>query len=206
MRCPWSEQSGPHMAAYHDDEWGTPAFEDGTHFEFLVLESAQAGLSWNTVLKKREAYRKAYLGFHPEKVAVFGEEEVGKLCLDRGIIRNRMKIEASVNNARVFLEIVNEWGSFCTYLWHFTQFAPVVGHWENQNEIPAQTSLSLLISKDMKKRGFRFMGPVIIYSHLQAVGIVNDHIRSCFRYQELLDYYRTPLFREKMERIRHIRG
>ncbi len=189
------------MTAYHDTEWGMPACDDRVHFEFLVLESAQAGLSWNTVLNKREAYRRAYQGFCPESVARFSENEIEALCLDRGIIRNRMKIEASVNNARVFLKVAGEWGSFSSYLWHFTQYRPVVGHWERQEEIPAQTSLSQLISKDMKKRGFRFMGPVIVYSHLQAVGVVNDHITSCFRYQELLDHYRTPLFTEAMERL-----
>jgi len=201
-RCPWSEMSGLHMTSYHDEEWGFPAFNDRTQFEFLVLESAQAGLSWNTVLKKREAYRKAYRGFHPEQVAGFKDREIEALLLDKGIIRNKLKIEASVHNARLFLQVVEEWGSFTSYLWHFTEYTPVVGHWESQDEIPAQTSLSQIISRDMKKRGFRFMGPVIVYSHLQAVGIVNDHIRECFRYKQLVDYYKSSHFIEEIKRLK----
>jgi DNA-3-methyladenine glycosylase I len=187
-RCPWS--LGDEMyVKYHDEEWGTPIHDDVKQFEFLVLESAQAGLSWHTVLSKRENYRKAYKGFDPEKVAGFTEKNVGEMMNNPGIIRNRMKIEASINNAKRLLEIRKEFGSFDRYLWSFVYFKPVVGHWKSMSEIPAKTELSDRISKDMKKRGFRFLGSTIIYSHLQAVGIINDHITGCFRYKELLNMY-----------------
>ena len=185
-RCPWCEQTDLERA-YHDTEWGVPVFSDEKQFEFLVLESAQAGLSWLTVLRKRENYRRLYDGFDPEKVAGYGEKKVRKLMSDSGIIRNRKKIEASINNAARFLEVRDEFGSFSDYLWGFTGGVPVTNSWEELSEIPASTELSVAVSRDLKKRGFRFMGPVIVYSHLQATGVVNDHLFWCFRYEEILE-------------------
>lgn len=184
-RCPWCERTDIERA-YHDNEWGVPVFSDEKQFEFLVLESAQAGLSWLTVLRKRENYRRLYDGFDPEKVARYGEKKIQKLMSDSGIIRNRKKIEASINNAARFLEIRDEFGSFSDYLWGFTGGVPVINVWEELSEIPASTKLSVTVSRDLKKRGFRFMGPIIVYSHLQATGVVNDHLVSCFRYEEIL--------------------
>ena len=183
-RCSWCEGEELYRR-YHDEEWGVPVHEDRKHFEFLVLESAQAGLSWSTILKKRENYRKAYRGFDPSVVAGFGPRDVQRLVNDAGIVRNRLKIESSINNAARFLEIQGEFGSFDTYLWGFVDGRPVVNRWKALSEIPANTELSDRISKDLKARGFRFVGSTIIYAHLQAVGVVNDHITSCFRYGEL---------------------
>jgi len=183
-RCSWCTGSELYME-YHDKEWGVPVFDDRKHFEFLVLESAQAGLSWMTILKKRENYRKAYDGFDPEKVAKYGERKRAALLANQGIIRNRLKIDASINNAKHFLEIQKEFGSFSGYIWSFTRGRPIKGKWKNLEDIPARTELSDRVSADLKKRGFKFLGSIIIYSHLQATGIVNDHITSCFRYREL---------------------
>jgi DNA-3-methyladenine glycosylase I len=174
---------------YHDKEWGTPVFDDRKHFEFLVLESAQAGLSWITILKKRENYRRAYDGFDPKKVARYSEKKKAALLADPGIVRNRLKIEASINNASRFLEIQKEFGSFSNYIWSFTprtnggKIRQITGKWKTLAEIPARTELSDRIAVDLKKRGFKFLGSIIIYSHLQATGIVNDHITKCFRYK-----------------------
>lgn len=184
-RCPWCEHTDLERA-YHDKEWGVPVFSDEKQFEFLVLESAQAGLSWLTVLRKRENYRHLYDGFDPEKVVCYGEKKIQELMSDSGIIRNRKKIEASINNAARFLEIRDEFGSFSDYLWGFTGGVPVTNAWEKLSEIPASTELSVTVSRDLKKRGFRFMGPTIVYAHLQATGVVNDHLVSCFRYEEIL--------------------
>jgi len=183
-RCEWCINSELYME-YHDKDWGTPSFDDRKQFEFLVLESAQAGLSWITILKKRENYRLAYDGFDPEKVARYGEKKKAALLANPGIIRNRMKIEASINNAARFLEIQKEWGSFSDYIWSFSKNKTVKGKWKTIGEIPAKTELSDRVAADLKKRGFKFLGSTIMYSHLQAVGIVNDHIVSCFRYKEL---------------------
>jgi len=169
---------------YHDKEWGMPVFADRKHFEFLVLESAQAGLSWITILKKRENYRKAYDGFDPKKVARYGDKKKKELLNNPGIIRNRLKIEASINNAVCFLEIQKEFGSFSDYIWSFTKGKPIKGKRKTLSDIPARTELSDRVSLDLKKRGFKFLGSIIIYSHLQATGIVNDHITECFRYRE----------------------
>ena len=185
-RCPWCERTDLERA-YHDNEWGVPVFSDKKQFEFLVLESAQAGLSWLTVLRKRENYRRLYDGFDPEKVARYGEKKIQELMSESGIIRNRKKIEASINNAMRFLEIQDEFGSFSDYLWGFMGGVPVTNSWEELSEIPASTELSVAVSRDLKKRGFRFMGPIIVYSHLQATGVVNDHLVSCFRYDEILE-------------------
>jgi DNA-3-methyladenine glycosylase I len=171
--------------SYHDTEWGAPVYDDRKHFEFLVLESAQAGLSWITILKKRENYRKAYDGFDPQKVARYGEAKKKKLLEDAGIVRNRLKIEASITNAQKFLEIQKEFGSFSAYIRGFTGGKTITGKWKSLAELPARTELSDCVAKDMKKRGFRFLGSVILYSHMQATGIVNDHIMGCFRYREI---------------------
>ena len=183
-RCDWCTGSELYME-YHDKEWGVPVFDDRKHFEFLVLESAQAGLSWITILKKRENYRKAYDGFDPKKVALYGDKKKSELLDNSGIIRNRLKIEASINNAKHFLEIQKEFGRFSDYIWSFTKGKPIKGKWKNLEDIPAKTELSDRISADLKKRGFKFLGSTIIYSHFQATGIVNDHITNCFRYKQL---------------------
>jgi len=183
-RCPWCEGADLYRR-YHDEEWGVPVHDDRMHFEFLVLESAQAGLSWSTILKKRENYRKAYRGFDPGVVARFGARDIQRLLKDAGIVRNRLKIESSINNAKRFLEVQGQFGSFDAYLWGFVGGSPVVNRRRNLSEIPAKTDLSDRISTDLKARGFRFIGSTIIYAHLQAVGVVNDHLISCFRYAEL---------------------
>lgn len=183
-RCPWCEGAELYRR-YHDEEWGAPVHDDRRHFEFLVLESAQAGLSWSTILKKRANYRKAYRGFDPRVVARFDPRDRERLLNDPGIVRNRLKIESSINNAKRFLEVQESFGSFDKYLWGFVGGKPRVNKWKTLSEIPAKTDLSDTVSKDMKKRGFRFIGSTIIYAHLQAVGVVNDHLVSCFRYSEL---------------------
>jgi DNA-3-methyladenine glycosylase I len=183
-RCGWCEGSEIYRQ-YHDTEWGVPVFDDRKHFEFLVLESAQAGLSWITILNKRENYRRAYNGFDPEKTARYGEKKKAVLLADQGIVRNRLKIEASINNAQRFLEVQKEFGSFSSYIWSFTKGKQITGKWKTLSQIPARTELSDRIAADMKKRGFKFLGSIIMYSHIQATGIVNDHITSCFRYREI---------------------
>ena len=183
-RCSWCEGADLYRR-YHDEEWGVPVHEDRKHFEFLVLESAQAGLSWSTILNKRANYRKAYSGFDPRVVARFGGRDRERLLNDTGIVRNRLKIDSSINNAKRFLEVQEEFGSFDNYLWGFVGGKTLVNKWKTLSEIPAKTDLSDAVSKDLKKRGFRFIGSTIIYAHLQAVGIVNDHLVSCFRYGEL---------------------
>jgi DNA-3-methyladenine glycosylase I len=183
-RCEWCLGS-PEYMEYHDTEWGVPVYDDRKQFEFLVLESAQAGLSWITILRKRENYRKAYDGFDPKKVARYGEAKKQKLLANPGIVRNRLKIEASINNARLFLEIQKEYGSFSSFLWSFTKSKPVCSRRKTLAEIPTKTELSDRIAADLKKRGFRFLGSTIIYAHLQATGLVNDHLISCFRHKEV---------------------
>jgi DNA-3-methyladenine glycosylase I len=181
-RCDWCLGSELYMA-YHDTEWGVPVYDDRKQFEFLVLESAQAGLSWITILKKRENYRRAYDGFDPARVARYGEAKKKKLLADAGIVRNRLKIEASITNARKFLDIQKEFGSFSAYIWGFTGGKQVKGKWKTLSQLPARTELSDRVAGDLKKRGFRFLGSVIMYSHMQATGIVNDHLVGCFRYR-----------------------
>jgi len=183
-RCGWCAGSDLYRE-YHDAEWGVPVFDDRRHFEFLVLESAQAGLSWLTVLKKRENYRQAYDGFDPDKVALYTDRKKRELLADAGLIRNRLKIEASLVNARRFLEIREEFGSFAAYIWGFTGGRQIQGRWRSLAEVPARTELSDRLAADMKKRGFRFLGSVIMYAHLQATGLVNDHILGCFRHGEI---------------------
>jgi DNA-3-methyladenine glycosylase I len=183
-RCPWAGEN-PLYVAYHDAEWGTPGHDDLRHFEFLVLEAAQAGLSWLTILRKRDAYRAAYRGFDPARVARFAARDVERLLGDAGIVRNRAKIASSINNARRFLEVQKEFGSFDAYLWSWTGGKPVLNRWKEQSEVPPRSDLSDAVSKDLKARGFSFVGSTILYSHLQAVGVVNDHLLSCFRGREL---------------------
>ena len=185
VRCPWGDSSDIYRN-YHDREWGVPVTDDNIQFEFLLLESAQAGLSWITILKKRENYRKAYDQFDPARVCRFGEKKKDQLLANAGIIRNRRKIEASFSNAKHFLSIQKEFGSFSRYIWRFTDFKPVVNRWKTQEEVPANSALSDEISKDLKKRGFAFLGSTIIYAHLQATGLINDHIVPCFRYKECI--------------------
>lgn len=184
-RCSWCEGSEIYLD-YHDNEWGVPVYDDHKQFEFLVLESAQAGLSWLTILKRRDNYRKAYDNFDPVKVANYGDRKIKELLNNEGIIRNKLKINASVNNAQLFLDIQKEYGSFCDYLWGFVDNKQVVNKWKTLSEVPANTKLSDAITKDLKGRGFKFMGSTIMYSHLQAAGIVNDHVIDCFRYKEVM--------------------
>jgi DNA-3-methyladenine glycosylase I len=171
--------------AYHDQEWGVPLFDDGRLFEFMILEGAQAGLSWLTILRKRNNYRKAFDGFDPNLVARYGQREIRRLLADPGIVRNRLKIEAAVNNARVVLGIMEAHGSLSDYLWRYVGNEPIQNRWKRLDEIPAATPLSQAISKDLKKLGCRFVGPTICYAFMQAVGMVNDHTVDCYRHGEL---------------------
>ena len=181
-RCPWSLGVSDAYLAYHDEEWGVPVQDDRVQFEFLVLEAAQAGLAWSTVLHKRAGYRRAFAGFDPERVARFNARSVERLVKDPGIVRNRLKIEAAIGNARRFLEVQEACGSFSDYLWDFVGGQPVVNRWRSQEQLPASTPLSDTVSRDLKQRGFRFVGSTIVYAHLQATGLVNDHLISCFRH------------------------
>lgn len=179
-RCTWCGDD-PLYVRYHDEEWGRPVQDDRIMFEFLVLESAQAGLSWITILRKRENYRKAFANFNAKKVARFDENDIERLMSDPGIIRNRLKIKAAISNAQLFLDIQKEFGSFCNFLWGFLPDGkPIVNHWKDMSEVPAKTELSDAISKEMKQRGFKFFGSTICYAHLQATGLVNDHLVDCF--------------------------
>jgi DNA-3-methyladenine glycosylase I len=184
-RCTWVSVDNPLMLAYHDREWGVPVHDDRKHFEFLILEGAQAGLSWSTVLKKREAYRHAFADFDPEKVARFTLQRIEKLMLDPGIIRNRLKIESAVRNARAFLAIQKEFGSFDAFCWRFVDGKPKLNKWKSTDRLPATSPESDAFSKELKKRGFNFVGSTILYAHMQAIGMVNDHLIDCFRYREL---------------------
>src|SRR5881275_673006 len=187
-RCGWAGPAGTEnslMIKYHDQEWGVPVHDDRKHFEFLVLEGAQAGLSWSIVLNKREGYRRAFSEFDPEKVARYTEKRIQKLTLDPAIIRNRMKIEAAVRNARRLLAIQEEFGSFDAYCWRFVDGRPKLNRWKTMREIPATSLESDAFSKDLQHRGFSFVGSTIVYAHMQAVGMVNDHLVDCFRYQEI---------------------
>jgi DNA-3-methyladenine glycosylase I len=184
-RCGWVGESNPLMLEYHDREWGVPVHHDGKHFEFLVLEGAQAGLNWSIILNKREGYRRAFSEFDPSKVARYTKKRVQKLLLDPGIIRNRQKIEAAVRNAREFLAVQEEFGTFDAYAWRFVGGQPKVNRWRVMTQIPATSPESDAFSKDLKRRGFGFVGSTIIYAHMQAVGMVNDHLVDCFRYREV---------------------
>jgi DNA-3-methyladenine glycosylase I len=172
---------------YHDNEWGRPVHDDGMLFEMLILEGMQAGLSWATVLKKREAFRVAFDGFDPKKIAAYGDAKIQELMANEGIIRNRLKINAAVINAKLFLDIVDKHGSFDKFIWGYVDYAPVIGHWDTFENMPLTTPVSDRISKDLKKMGFKFVGSTIIYSFMQAVGMVNDHLNRCFVYDELME-------------------
>ncbi|NND54224.1 MAG: DNA-3-methyladenine glycosylase I [Gammaproteobacteria bacterium] len=186
-RCPWSLGVNDAYQAYHDDEWGVPARDDATQFEFLLLEGAQAGLSWSTVLNKRDGYRKAFAGFDPVKVARFTPAKLEKLRQNAAIIRNRLKIAAAVTNARAFLEVQAEFGTFSDYIWGFVDGEPVQNKWRTQKQVPATSKISDALSKDLKKRRFKFVGSTIMYAHMQATGLVNDHIVSCYRHKQRRD-------------------
>jgi DNA-3-methyladenine glycosylase I len=183
-RCPWCLGSKLYIC-YHDEEWGVPVHDDRTLFEFLVLEGAQAGLSWSTILNKRKNYRRVFAGFDPARLARFGARDVKRLLADAGIVRNRLKIESAIVNARAFLEVRREFGSFDAYLWRFVDRRPLPGRRHGMKQVPARTPLSDAISKDLKKRGFRFVGSTILYAFMQAVGMVNDHLVKCFRHAPL---------------------
>lgn len=182
----------PLYKAYHDQEWGRPVHDDRKLFEMLILEGAQAGLSWITVLNKRAAYRAAFDGFDPAKVALYGDTKIEELLANKGIIRNRLKIQAAISNAKLFLEIVDQYGSFDRFIWAYVDNQPIVGHWEALKDIPVTTQLSDRISKDLKRRGFRFVGSTIIYSFMQAVGMVNDHLKCCCVYEDILQQQTRP--------------
>ncbi|HQP72679.1 MAG TPA: DNA-3-methyladenine glycosylase I [Acidobacteriota bacterium] len=183
-RCAWC-LGDPLYLAYHDQEWGVPLHDDRGLFEFLVLETFQAGLSWLTILKKRDNFRRAFAGFDPQRVARFDERDRRRLLADAGIVRNRLKVDAAIANARVFLEVQAAHGSFDRWIWSFTDGRPVVNRWRELREVPAQTPLAATISREMRRLGFRFAGPVVVYSHMQATGMVNDHLVSCYRHAEI---------------------
>ncbi|MDQ3750569.1 MAG: DNA-3-methyladenine glycosylase I [Acidobacteriota bacterium] len=182
-RCGWAR--GDLSISYHDAEWGVPVRDDRKLFEFLILEGAQAGLSWDTILRKRENYRAAFDNFDAEKIARYDEKKVAELLQDEGIVRNRLKIASAVSNAKCYLKTIDEFGSFDSYIWQFVDGKPIVNAWQNLSEVPAKTSLSDAMSKDLKQRGFNFVGSTIMYAFMQATGIVNDHLVSCFRYQKV---------------------
>jgi len=183
LRCAWP--GNPLAVVYHDTEWGVPVHDDRLLFEFIVLEGAQAGLSWDTILRKRENYRKAFDNFNPEIVAKYDDKKLAELLSDPGIIRNRLKIASTITNAQAFLKVAEEFGSFDKYIWQFVDYKPIVNRWKSHKEIPAVTPEAEAMAKDLKKRGFKFMGPTICYAHMQATGMVNDHTTDCFRYREL---------------------
>jgi DNA-3-methyladenine glycosylase I len=183
-RCGWCKND-PQYIKYHDEEWGVPVFDDRTIFEFLVLESAQAGLSWITILKKRENYRNAFADFDPVRVSKFTPAKISKLMQDPGIVRNQLKINAAVNNAKIFLDVQTEFGTFSKYMWSFVKGKPIQNNWKELKSVPATTKESDAFAKDLKKRGFKFLGSTTIYAHMQAVGMVNDHITSCFRHKKV---------------------
>ena len=182
-RCKWAEGVSLDYIRYHDEEWGVPVHDDQTQFEFLILEGAQAGLSWSTILNKRAGYKKLFADFDPEKVARFTKKRVEKLLLDPAIVRNRLKVESTVSNARAFLKVQEEFGSFSDYIWGFVDGRPIQNNFREDGDVPATSPESDALSKDLKKRGFRFVGSTIIYAHMQATGLVNDHVTGCFRYK-----------------------
>ena len=190
-RCLWVDLKKPDYVTYHDEEWGVPVYDDGVMFEFLTLEAAQAGLSWHTVLRKRENYRKAFADFNPEKVARFDARKIAQLVLNPGIIRNKAKVEAAVNNARKFLKIQEEFGSFHAYLWRFVDGKPVVNTVRGPRDYQATSRESDAMSIDLKERGFKFVGSTICYAHMQATGLVNDHLATCFRRREIIESYKS---------------
>jgi len=188
-RCPWLDTTKPDYVAYHDQEWGVPLYDDTKLFEFITLESAQAGLSWYTILKKRDGYRRAFHQFDVVKVAQMNEQDIERLMKDESIVRNRLKVAATINNAKRFIEIQNEFGSFSDYQWGFLEGQPVVHNLNELADYPATTDISTAFAKDLKKRGFKFLGPTTVYAHMQACGMVNDHSNDCFRKAEIIAKY-----------------
>ncbi len=184
QRCEWAGND-PLMIEYHDKEWGVPVHDDRELFEFLILEGAQAGLSWFTILKRRQAYQQAFDNFNPQKVAKYSEKDIDNLIANTGIIRNKLKIKSAINNAQKFLQIQEQFGSFDKYIWQFVDYRPIQNRFQNLSELPASTDISKKMSQDLKRRGFNFVGPTICYAFMQAVGMVNDHVLSCFRYEEI---------------------
>ncbi|RZQ52557.1 DNA-3-methyladenine glycosylase I [Pseudoalteromonas phenolica] len=196
-RCLWLDQTKSDYVAYHDDEWGVPVFDDQALFEFITLESAQAGLSWYTILKKREGYRAAFKNFDVMKVAAMDDSDIYQLMNNQSIVRNKLKISATINNAKAFIKIQKEFGSFAKYQWLFVNNKPIVNQIFSKEDYPATSEISDEFAKDLKKRGFKFLGPTTVYAHMQACGMVNDHDNACFRKQEIIDSYRSIDF-EKM--------
>ncbi len=183
-RCKWSEGVNDAYIEYHDKEWGVPVYDDRVQFEFLILEGAQAGLSWSTILNKREGYRKNFADFDPVKVARFTDKRVEKILQDPGIVRNRLKVNSAITNAKAFLAVQKEYGTFCEYIWQFVGGKPIQNNFRKDSDVPATSEESDALSKDLKKRGFKFVGSTIIYAHMQATGMVNDHVVDCFRHAE----------------------
>lgn len=183
-RCRWCNND-PLYIAYHDSEWGNPIYDDNLLFEFLILEGMQAGLSWITILKKRDAFRAAFSNFNASKIAKYDQHKIEQLLMNEGIIRNKLKIQSAITNAKLFLHVQKEWGSFANYIWQFVDNHPLINHWQDKREVPASTNISDAMSKDLKKRGFKFVGSTICYAFMQAVGMVNDHTTDCFRHNEL---------------------
>lgn len=188
-RCDWCENTFDEYVEYHDKEWGVPVHDDKIQFEFLILEGAQAGLSWSTILKRREGYREAFANFDVEKVARFDEAKIQELLNNPAIIRNKLKVRSAVTNAQNFIELKDRYGSFDDYIWSFVDGEPVVNHWTSMSDVPATTEISDKLAKDLKKRGFKFVGSTIMYAHMQAVGMVNDHLVSCFRHKEIINMH-----------------
>ncbi len=184
-RCTWVKQSNPLYVKYHDEEWGVPVHDDQKLFEFITLEGAQAGLTWETILNRRENYRKAFKGFDPKKVAKMNDADIEKLMHNPGIIRNRLKIKSTITNAQNFLKVQKEYETFSNYMWSFVKGKPIQNKWKVFNEIPVETEIAQKLSQDMKKRRFKFFGPTICYAHMQAIGMVNDHTTDCFRHKEV---------------------
>lgn len=184
IRCQWSEGVSPAYIEYHDDEWGVPVWDDQTQFEFLVLEGAQAGLSWSTILNKRDGYRRLFAQFDPEAVARFTSKRVEKILLDPAIVRNRLKVQSAVTNARAFLDVQEAFGTFCDYIWDFVSGEPIQNRFRKDSDVPATSPLSDSLAKDLKQRGFKFVGSTIVYAHMQATGMVNDHVTRCFRHKD----------------------
>ncbi len=189
-RCLWLDETKSDYVAYHDVEWGVPVFDDRKLFEFITLESAQAGLSWYTILKKRDGYRAAFKNFDINKVAAMTDEDIERLMTDASIIRNKLKIAATINNAEAFIRIQQEFGSFAKYQWQFVNNTPIVNQIHSREDYPSTSEISEKFAKDLKKRGFKFLGPTTVYAHMQACGMVNDHDNACFRKQEIIDSYR----------------
>ena len=183
-RCEWAGETSLAYIEYHDKEWGVPVRDDRTQFEFLILEGAQAGLSWSTILNKRDGYRKNFADFDPQKVARFTQKRIEKILLDPGIVRNKLKVNSAVTNAKAFLDVQDEYDGFCNYIWQFVDGKPKQNRFKSMSEMPATSDESDALSKDMKKRGFKFVGSTILYAHMQATGLVNDHVTSCFRHRE----------------------